>query len=146
MDDIVVDLTRHGIAGDLIRRHLASEPRLLDALRKASAHVVVVEPNSRSEGAPFFESVQHAIAAAESAVPAGACALFVAYTSVPTIAETDAFDLRRGPTRKPLVRMKSRIGEFAGYVAIGEGGVVFFGEDGRPGVPPTEKLLALVGG
>jgi hypothetical protein len=132
MDDLVIDRTS-GMGRRFVTDWLNQHPEVAATLRQRNVRVVIVEP----EPGALFATTQAAIDAFE--VPDGARALFVALTDVPTVAETGAFQLRN--QRQQLVKMRGR---FVGYIAIGEGGVVFFDESGKVNVPDAETVLALL--
>lgn len=129
MEDLVIDRTR-GMGRAFVIRWLEERPGVGRKLRERNVRVVIVEPK---HGA-LFPNTQAAIDAAE--IPADVRAMFVALTTVPTVVETGAFELRN--QGQPLVKMR---GAFVGYIAIGEGGVVFFDERGRMQVPDAETVL-----
>ena len=129
MDDLVIDRTR-GMGQQFVTRWLEQHPEVADQLRERNVRVVIVEPKYGA----LFSNTQAAIDAVE--LPEGARALFVALTDVTTVVETGAFELRnRG---QQLVKMRAK---FLGYIAIGEGGVVFFDERGKMQVPDAETVL-----
>ena len=129
MEDLVIDRTR-GMGRAFVIRWLEEHPAVGRTLRERNVRVVVVEPK---HGA-LFPNTQAAIDTAE--VPDDVRAMFVALTNLSAIVETGAFELRN--QGQSLMKMR---GAFVGYIAIGEGGVVFFDERGRMQVPDAEMIL-----
>lgn len=132
----IIDLG-DGMGESLVSRYLEPHPEVVTALTDAGACVVVFEWE-RGAG-DFFERAGRALALAEAAAPAGAPALFVGLTSVSEIVKTGAFAL--GGRTSPAVPLPCRRGEFIGYIAIGEGGVGFFGPDGAMEQPDPATVL-----
>jgi hypothetical protein len=134
MEELIVDRTR-GMAASLILTYLDQHPAVVEALRRTGVRVVAFEPERGS----FFESMQRALDEAEASAPSRS--LFIALTDVAQIVQTGAFELARRP-EVPMVKLRSRRGAFLGYIAIGEGGVVFFDADGKESAPRPEGVIA----
>jgi len=137
------------IAGDpttftaqFVARYLDETPTVVAALRAARARVAAFEvPREVFLHPPqFFTYVQQALDRAEAAIGAHDRPLYVAFTDLPTIADTGAFSFRRTAEPSAFVPMNPRRGPFLGYVALAEGGLAFFDDKGqRRGQSPREE-------
>ncbi|MCY0993254.1 hypothetical protein OV203_39310 [Nannocystis sp. ILAH1] len=140
MDPHVLDLGTH-IGPTLVRRQfLDAHPRVGDALEQAHARIVVFEPDDR--GAAFFPAVQRALDVARTAVPADIVPLFVALVVLPDLVAACGFDFSRNHATLPALACPR--GAFLGYIALGEGGGLFFAADGRLGTPTPDAVLAVL--
>ncbi|PCC75178.1 hypothetical protein SAMN02745121_03614 [Nannocystis exedens] len=140
MDPHVLDLGTH-IGPTLVRRQfLDAHPRVGDALERDHARIVVFEPDDRM--AAFFPAVQRALDVALPAVPADILPLFVALVVLPDLVAACGYDFSR--THAPVPPLVCPRGAFLGYIAIGEGGGLFFAADGRRGTPTPDAVLAVL--
>jgi len=119
----------------LVARYLEDHPELVAALADANAVISVFEPD-RGE---FFADAQRSLTAAEAETPANAPTLYVAQTTLPDLRESGAFDPWRQRATPALACQR---GVFLGYMAIGEGGVIFFDPEGRHDLPQPARVLA----
>jgi hypothetical protein len=129
----------------LVAQYLDARPTVAAALHAARARVVTVDLpfEVRDQPERFFSDVAQALDRAEAALAADDRPLFVAFTDLPTVVRTGAFELRHHTARaSPFVVMQPRRGPFLGYVAIAEGGLAFFDGAGRMrGNSPSEEVV-----
>lgn len=144
-DDLIVAGAKP-LPASLVRRYFGSNPDIAASVRAERARVVIFEPapDERWDPRTFFVAMQRALDAAEAALAPDERPIYLAWTTVVEIAETDAFDIRDAP-RSPYVRLVTRRGPFLGYLAVGEGGLAYFDAEGHHGGRPTreEVLVAL---
>ncbi|WAS99456.1 hypothetical protein [Nannocystis punicea] len=140
MDPHVLDLGTH-IGPTLVRRQfLDAHPHVGDALERAHARIVVFEPDDHDLA--FFPAVQRALDVAVPAVPADILPLFVALVVLPDLVAACGYDFSR--THAPVPPLACPRGDVLGYIALGEGGGLFFAADGRRGTPTPEAVLAVL--
>jgi hypothetical protein len=139
-DDVIVGDTTTFTA-QVTARYLDAHPAVVAALRTARARVAPFEvPEVYGHEQRFFTYVQQALDRAEAAIGAHDRPVYVAFTNLPTIAETGAFSFRRTAEPSAFVPMHSRRGPFLGYVALAEGGLAFFDDKGQMrGQSPREQ-------
>ncbi|MDC0673126.1 hypothetical protein [Nannocystis radixulma] len=139
MDPLVLDLGTH-VGPSLVRRYLDVHPQVTAALARAGARLVTFEPELAAQ--EFFAAIQDALAAAARSVPADILPLFVAVVVLPDLLAAcgRGFD----GERLPVPALACPRGGFLGYVALGEGGVAFFGADGQHGQPAPEAVLGIL--
>lgn len=108
----------------LVTRYLAETPSLAAALAEHDVEIVVFEWNDGA--APLLDLAQAALSSAvDKAVEPS---LFVAACNVSALVDAGFALHEDAPRVKPLVAAS---GLFLGYVAIGEGGVVYVESTGR---------------
>lgn len=137
MDPRIYDLGS-SVGRSLVQRFLAGSPSVAEALARADAGVAVFDVRLGPD--PLFVAAQRALDAAVRAVPGDSRVLFVAVVVLPDLIEAGAWDFSR--RRGAFVPLTCARGVFLGYAALGEGGVMWFDDDGNPGGPRDEAVLA----
>jgi hypothetical protein len=140
-DPLILDRGTH-VGPSLIRGYLDAHPSLAVALAAAGARIVTFEPAFAADD--LFAALRDALDAAARSVPRDTSPLLVAVVGLTDlIAACDG----RGSagTQLTVPAIACPRGAFLGYIALGEGGVVFYGADGRRGPPTPEEVLALLG-
>jgi hypothetical protein len=121
------------LASALALEYFAKNPEIADAFRRAKARLAFFEAaqSARHDAVLFFAAMQRALEAVEASLQPGDRPVYVAWTSVPAVVATNAFELRRDSVVSEIPALSARYGPFLGYLAVGEGGVAYFDVEGR---------------
>ena len=124
------------VAGSLVRDYLNRAPELTDRLAQAGIPVVLFMSADRWDESPaYFALMQRGL---DAAIAKHGTAVYVARTTAGYLFKA----ARRLPDRHVFPPLACGRGVFVGYIAFGEGGVVFCDPTGKDwGVRPPSALF-----
>ncbi|HEX5063287.1 MAG TPA: hypothetical protein VFV99_28115 [Kofleriaceae bacterium] len=124
------------VAGSLVRDYLNGAPALAARLEESGIPVVVFVSNDRWDDSPdYFKQMQRGL---DAAIAKHGRAVYVARTTAGYLLKA----ARRLADRRVFPPLACAHGVFVGYIAVGEGGLVFFDATGKDwGVRPPSTLF-----
>ncbi len=143
VDELVI---RNAFARDLAVDYLSDRPEVVEALRRTRARVMIFDCREFWNHDRFFVDVQRILDEVEATIDG--TTVYVACVPLTVLVATRAFEWG-ARDRIGFVDVASRRGVFLGYLAFGEGGVLFFNAKGKqvPGrAPATEDVVAALNG